>query len=185
MSILYDAVMRRKRVRILVRYLDGIRGTLTGHLLAFDKHYNMLLRDVQEVYSPHFVISACKEGESRVEHELARRLRGYAPDCAVGEAWTCRQRQLRQILVRGDNVVLVYRPDQEQSSWPVTNKSPQDTIYRKQSVRRNVPPHERVGTPGSLSLSIARQQVQSSSSSSLARQHKVDKNPQHMADDSA
>lgn len=175
MSILYDAVMRRKRVRILVRYLDGIRGTLTGHLLAFDKHYNMLLRDVEEVYSPHV---ASESEESRVQHELARRLQSYAADSAVGEDWTCRKRQLRQILVRGDNVVLVYRPDQEQSAWPVTNKSPKDTIYRKQSARRNVPPHERVGTPGSLSLSIARQQ---SSTTTLARQHKVD-TPQPMAD---
>ena len=147
-SILYDAMSRRKRVRVLTRYAVGIRGTLTGHLLAFDKHYNMILKDVDEVYSP---VLENHENKSNIEMELERRLRGYT-GVARGQAWTCRHRRIGQLLVRGDVVVLVYRPDQEQSCWPVTRKSPTETIYRRQSARRDVPSSERVGTPGSLSL---------------------------------
>lgn len=192
LSVLYHAVMERKRVRVLVRYVDGIRGTLTGHLLAFDKHYNMLLRNVDEVYTPRYYDSvSAQDGESsssslllsRTEREVERRLRGYnnnkhATTTAGGQGWTCRQRHLGQILVRGDNVVLVYRPDQEQSCWPVTKKSPTGgtTRYRKVTVRRNVPPHERVGTPGSLNLFV-RSPSSSSRQQPLQTRHNVSKRP--------
>ena len=166
LSILYQAVVRRKRIRVLIRYLDGIRGVVTGHLLAFDKHFNLLLKDAHEVYSPRLGVQQQQRqqdadgGEggpcpTRAEMEVQRRIRGYAGD-GRGEAWSCRQRRMGQILLRGDNVVLVYKPDQEQSSWPATRQSPRDTIYRKQSAKRNVPPHFRVGTPGSLGLTARR-----------------------------
>lgn len=175
-SLLYETLMRRKRVRVVIRYSNGIRGTLTGTLLAFDKHFNLLLRNVDEVYSPpNFVnnnnnISSdeteeeChknqqqqQQSQSNTEIEVERRLRVYAGGHGshVGEAWSCRQRHLPQILVRGDTVVSIYKPEMEQSCWPVTKKSPTDTLYRKQSARKHVSPQERIGTPGSLSLVVA------------------------------
>lgn len=147
LSILYQALVRRKRVRVLVRYLHGIRGTLSGHLLAFDKHFNLLLSDATEVYSPSHIAD---DNKSPTEREVERRLRAYQHNDTA--AWTCRQRYLGQVLVRGDNVVLVYKPEQEQSAWPVTSKSPAATLYRRQSARRDVPAVLRVGTPGSLGL---------------------------------
>ena len=54
-SILYHALIERQRIRVVIRYVNGIRGTLTGYLLVFDKHFNMILRDVDEVYSPRQV----------------------------------------------------------------------------------------------------------------------------------
>lgn len=149
LCILYEAMSRRKRVRVLVRYINGMRGTLTGHLLAFDKHFNLLLKDVEEVYSPRPVNE--EEGKSNTEVEVERRLRAYKGD-SLGEDWGCRIRRMAQIMVRGDNVVLVYKPEMERSCWPATRKSPKDTVYRKRSARKNVPPDQRVGTPGSLGL---------------------------------
>jgi small nuclear ribonucleoprotein (snRNP)-like protein len=150
LEILYNAMMRRKRIRVLVRYATSIRGTLTGHLLAFDKHCNMLLKDVDEVYSP---VSENTDNMSTTEIEVNRRLRAYT-GVARGEAWTCRHRRLGQLMVRGDVVVLVYRPEQEQSCRPKTKKSPTKTIYRQQSARKDVPPNQQVGTPGSLILHV-------------------------------
>jgi small nuclear ribonucleoprotein (snRNP)-like protein len=150
LAVLYDAMMRRKRVRVLVRYANSIRGTLTGHLLAFDKHFNMLLKDVDEVYSP--VLGKTTEGRSTTEIEVERRLSAYS-GVARGEDWTCRHRRLGQLMVRGDVVVLVYRPEQEQSCRPRTRKSPTNTIYRQRSARKNVPLNQQVGTPGSLFIS--------------------------------
>lgn len=166
-STLYEALMRRKRIRVLIRYSAGIRGTLTGQLVAFDKHFNLILRDVQEVYSPQ--MSTEEEGgrgggggevQSKTEMEVNRRIKGYTNDTLLEgtTGWSCRQRHMEQIMVRGDTVVLVYKPEQEQSCWPMTRRSPGDTIYRKRSVRRNVPPAQRIGSPGSLSLAARRQQ---------------------------
>lgn len=162
MSILYDAMVRRRRVRVLIRYVNGIRGTLSGHLLAFDKHFNLLLKDVEEIYSPRCTE---EEGRSNTEIELNRRLRGY--ENRGGETWGCRQRCMKQIMVRGDNIVIVYKPEAEQSAWPATRKSPKETLYRKQSAKRNVPDIERVGTPGSLILASRRNQTRTDSKSAF------------------
>ena len=69
MSVLYK--LQKKRIRILVRYVNAIRGTLTGTLIAFDKHMNMILRDVIEIYSPR-PIDIRKE-KSNIDLELHRR----------------------------------------------------------------------------------------------------------------
>ena len=145
LSLLHDAFVKRQRVRVVIRYINGIRGTLTGYLLAFDKHFNMLLRDVDEVYSPRFVSSEL----SNVERELKRRqtaLTGKFSQCH-GE-WSVRQRHMKQMLLRGDNVVMVYKAESERSAWPRTSKSPPESVYQRRT--SIVPPESRVGTPGSL-----------------------------------
>jgi small nuclear ribonucleoprotein (snRNP)-like protein len=145
-SVLHRAVARRQRVRVVVRYVDGIRGTLTGFLVAFDRHFNLLLRDAEEVYSPR--LAPCCRGAgghrrrpsglpdapeaapmSNADAELLRRrmasVAGASTSAASpGEsasgagaprfpAWSVRRRHLKQVLVRGDNVVLVYTAGDE------------------------------------------------------------------------
>ena len=143
-SVLVRAMAERKRVRVLVRYIDCIRGTLTGHVIGFDKHLNMLMRDVEEIYVPR---CANVDERTNLDVELERRIKGVSRSEG---GWSLQHRQLKQIMVRGDNVVSVYLAEQERSAWPRTSKSPDDTIYRINSVRRDVPPSERVGTPGSM-----------------------------------
>jgi small nuclear ribonucleoprotein (snRNP)-like protein len=186
--------VQHDRVQVLIRYVNGIRGTLTGTLIAFDKHFNLILRDVDEVYSRRQQQEQLTNNDnnadddvdnsssrlSNAEMEVQRRLQGLAsfhdsnrhvksrgsgdgdnkPSAAAAAAatWSCRQRSMRQIMVRGDNVVSVYRADMERSAWPVTSKSPKETIYRKQSVQKlpqAIPREERIGTPGSLIYAAA------------------------------
>lgn len=100
---------RGQRVRIIVRYVNAIRGTLTGILIAFDKHMNMILRDVEESYSMRPV----GEDKSNVQIEMYRRekISGNVA-CEKGE-WFGRKRWMKNILVRGDIVVVISKADQE------------------------------------------------------------------------
>eukprot|EP00934_Nitzschia_sp_Nitz4_P006813 Nitzschia sp. Nitz4//scaffold2_size372955//178430//179586//NITZ4_000424-RA/size372955-processed-gene-0.505-mRNA-1//-1//CDS//3329546781//6803//frame0 len=114
----------RQRIRVVVRYVNAIRGTLTGTLEAFDKHMNFILRDVEEVYSPRPVnreqddddISGVVSQLSNMEQEIERRKKMEEDSLGTlssGE-WGCKRRKMKSMLVRGDTVVLVSLADQEQ-----------------------------------------------------------------------
>lgn len=98
---------RRQRVRLVIRYVNAIRGILTGTLVAFDKHMNMILRDVEEEYSQR---PTDRGLVSNVEQESKRR---QDIDEGVGEGslnrdeGNLKRRKMKQLLVRGDNVVMV------------------------------------------------------------------------------
>lgn len=50
MSVLREWVQRECRVRVFLRGRTQIRGSTTGFLVAFDKHWNLCLVDVDEEY---------------------------------------------------------------------------------------------------------------------------------------
>ena len=139
-SLLFRLREERKRVRIVVRYVNMVRGTLSGTLIAFDKHMNMILRDVEEVYSPRLIDEEHDKSNLDLELERQRRVRisieGKPPrdddndndndDESLfdksGEqhqssqqpgTWNVRRRQMKQLMVRGDMVVSIYEADQE------------------------------------------------------------------------
>jgi small nuclear ribonucleoprotein (snRNP)-like protein len=73
---------------------------------------NMILRDVDEVYSPRPCDRNCR---SNVETELDRRrkLSGESePETNTG-GWSVRQRKMKQTMIRGDIVVAVYKACEE------------------------------------------------------------------------
>ena len=51
MSVMSECVEQRKRVKVLVRGIDRMRGNLVGFLIAFDKHWNLALSDVEETFT--------------------------------------------------------------------------------------------------------------------------------------
>ena len=161
LSVLFR--LQNQRIRALVRYVNGIRGTVTGTLIAFDKHMNMIIRDCEEVYSPRPTGDDYEQKESNLDTELTRR-RNALQECLADSnvqigprnAWSIRQRAMKQILVRGDNVVLVYKAATERSTWPRTEKSPAKSRYNRPIVA--VPDNQRVGSPGSLVYAFQRKQ---------------------------
>lgn len=133
-SLLFRLREERKRVRIVVRYVNMVRGTLSGTLTAFDKHMNMILRDVEEVYSPRLIDEEHDKSNLDLELERRRRVRisieGKQPKDDDDESlfaksgeqhqrsqqpgtWNVRRRQMKQLMVRGDMVVSIYEADQE------------------------------------------------------------------------
>jgi len=51
LALLTSFFKQRVRVRVVIRGAAGVRGYCTGYMLAFDKHFNLVLQDVSEVYS--------------------------------------------------------------------------------------------------------------------------------------
>lgn len=147
-KVLYDAFTKRQRIRLVIRYVNGIRGTITGQLLGFDKHYNMFLKDAEEIYCPR---PQTDETVSNLEMEVNRRRQARVPSEEPG-TWTCRHRFIPQILVRGDNVVIAYLAKDERSSWPVTSKSPSGSVHRPELTDRHINDEDRIGSAGSLGL---------------------------------
>ncbi|KAL7480469.1 hypothetical protein ACHAW6_006170 [Cyclotella cf. meneghiniana] len=169
LSLLYSIVANKQRVRVMIRYVDCVRGTLTGYLMAFDKHLNMIMRDVDEVYSGRITQRAdaveaaggtqqsYDASGNRTEHAPpkamleAQRRRCYPPDGSGGPGPAIKQRYFHQLMVRGDNVVMVWRAESERSAHPLTKRSPPQSVYQPCTK-----PSDSVGTPGSLYYALQR-----------------------------
>lgn len=92
MQLLKDIMEQQTFARVIVRKHSGIRGRLDGKLICFDKHFNMVLTDVEEVYTPPRSIA------TQMDQDMDGQV---VPDTLT--------RHLPQVFIRGDNVVLVCR----------------------------------------------------------------------------
>lgn len=103
--------LQQKRVFVITRYVNAIRGSLTGTLLAFDKHLNMVLLDVEETYT-------CRPLErgtmTNVQIEVERRRNLLEPQSPAIPTFV-KRRRMKQVMLRGDCIVSVYKvPEAEQ-----------------------------------------------------------------------
>ena len=161
LSVLHSIYVKRQRVRVMVRYVDCIRGTLTGYLLAFDKHMNMILRDVDEVFSARVTRAYAGMGLSKPELEYQRRiclqrgqdfknrLNNYSNDSPM----KMKRRYCPQLLVRGDCVVMVHRADTERSPWSKTRFATRTINRDNKHTETN-----KIGTPRDSNLATSHHQ---------------------------
>ena len=90
---------------MVIRRVNSIRGECRGFLLAFDKHMNMVLSDVTELFIPYEVLvdreqTERRENQPKFVYSTAAHLHQRRNQCE--------KRYVRQLLIRGDNVVMVY-----------------------------------------------------------------------------
>ena len=50
-SALQKCVQEGRKIKVSTRKLNGVRGTCIGILVAFDKHWNLAMQDVDETYN--------------------------------------------------------------------------------------------------------------------------------------
>jgi small nuclear ribonucleoprotein (snRNP)-like protein len=117
------------RVRVVTRHAAGVRGSATGLLRCFDRHMNLLLEDVAEVYTVMLKVPRIRpkgqgqgqqapgqgqhqapeqqQGREQGEQEGAGQQAGPRQQVRWCRKQDRRQRQLAQIFIKGDNVVMV------------------------------------------------------------------------------
>ncbi|XP_039288251.1 small nuclear ribonucleoprotein Sm D-like protein isoform X2 [Nilaparvata lugens] len=108
---------QRRRVKIVTRTGHGVRGTLEGFVEAFDKQWNVALRDVHEVWAASKTNKAkappAVEGKELSPSDAAFRREMFGikvPRASYVNSTKKRvtlERHIDQLLVRGEQIVLI------------------------------------------------------------------------------
>jgi small nuclear ribonucleoprotein (snRNP)-like protein len=105
----------RKRVCVVTRHRNCVRGTCTGILIAADRHLNLLLLDAEETFMPAHEAArllSASDDQTASNALLARAVRSRPPTTLPPTAQTQELQPVRQrygqLLLRGEGIVLIY-----------------------------------------------------------------------------
>ncbi|CAL1266628.1 unnamed protein product [Larinioides sclopetarius] len=131
LNALYKCINENKKIKIWTRNFEEIRGICTGYVVAFDKHWNLVLSDVDEVYlKPRKSKYPYLDGDDLPELPPKKQKvkkpktpEEEAAQKAAEEAATknpkknktkkgkksreSSQRHLKQLFIRGNNIIMV------------------------------------------------------------------------------
>jgi small nuclear ribonucleoprotein (snRNP)-like protein len=109
---LYEYFVKKSIIKVILRGGNQIRGHCEGQLIAFDKHWNLILVNVEEHYRVREIIPVSEgyilnnKTEVRVNKE-----KGEIGEEIEGEdyiaRWVWKTRNIKQLLIKGDSVVLI------------------------------------------------------------------------------
>ncbi|XP_054273372.1 U7 snRNA-associated Sm-like protein LSm11 [Macrosteles quadrilineatus] len=107
LSLLQKFMDDRIRVKVYNRNMIGIRGYCLGYLVAFDKHFNMALEDVTEIWTrkKHQKTPALGPGDDVEVPTIKVVIRSSTPKTEECE------RHIPQLFMRGEHVVCVMAQD--------------------------------------------------------------------------
>ncbi|KAK9808638.1 hypothetical protein WJX72_000999 [[Myrmecia] bisecta] len=122
--LLLKACYQQKRtIRVVTRHARGIRGTATGTLRAFDKFMNLVLQDVEEVYTvllkvPHTKLVTVTSAVNTLDDdafgnpvetgEIGENMQTRRVEkTRWGRKQEVRRRKIKTVFLRGDSIVLV------------------------------------------------------------------------------
>ncbi|XP_044730098.1 U7 snRNA-associated Sm-like protein LSm11 [Chrysoperla carnea] len=108
LKLLKNCLEERKKVKIITRHGYGIRGYCTAYVEAFDKHFNMALADVTEVWTRKK--SRKNPALGNIENQQSMPRKVITPKVKIiksdKKTETC-QRNIPKLMMRGEHVVLI------------------------------------------------------------------------------
>lgn len=111
------------RVKVVTRKKNGIRGYVTGFIEVFDKHFNIALTDCFEKWKRkkyYFSENKVSHGEPQDCSRILAKMKISLPETKVkslNRKYVEISRKVPQLLIRGEQVVLV-TTDQENEESP-------------------------------------------------------------------
>lgn len=113
-SLLQKFRMNRTKVMVYVRKEHGIRGSIEGYLVAFDKHYNLVLTECTETWKRRkYSFSEAKVIHSQPSQDCTNLLLKMGiklPTISVksiNRKYVECSRKISQLMIRGEDVVLI------------------------------------------------------------------------------
>lgn len=132
-------------IQIYTRKQNGICGYITGYLLVFDKDWNMVLEDVHEVWKRRKAylcavadcrVAADTEAVAAVVEDCAQRLRDLnitlptVTAKSLSRKWVECRRQVGQLLIRGEHVVVVMLANEMEDNTVVETVNDEENVER-------------------------------------------------------
>lgn len=116
LMLLKQVYDKTQQIDIVLRHTHGIRGLMRATLFGFDKYFNMLLGDIQEVFVVRQLVTrVTKPAAAALSPQPVEGEGDTAEADAAGQertrtAWKqiLKYRKLSRLILKGDQVVVVY-----------------------------------------------------------------------------